>query len=361
MTTGTDRRGSKQSAEALRSLLWTAVLDGDEHTAVDTAFAGLEGGLGAETVLLDVIAPVQGRVGAEWAANRISVAQEHAATAINDRVIAAVAREATVRGHAQRGRVTVACVTGEWHALPARLVAEVLALRGWTVDFLGAQVPTPHLVAHLHRTDPAALLLSVSIPTHLPTAHAAISACQAIGIPVLAGGAAFGPDGRYARLLGAEGWAPDAKEAAALVGRGVERPRPGGLHLPVEDLPHLADQEFTLISRTKPLLVKQTLSDLEERLPAMRAYSARQREHTVEDVAHIVDHLAAALYVADGELFTDFVRWTADVLASRGVPVASLFPALDSLGEQMNDFPRARAHLNGARKALTPPGQDTLA
>ena len=75
---------------------------------------------------------------------------------------------------------------GEWHALPARLLSEVLRLRGWQVDFLGAQVPTPHLIAHLHQFGPDAVALSCMIPTRLPTAHAAITACQAAGVSVLA-------------------------------------------------------------------------------------------------------------------------------------------------------------------------------
>lgn len=66
----------------------------------------------------------------------------------------------------------MACIDGEWHALPARLVAEVLRLRGWRVDYLGAQVPTPHLISHLHRAGPEAVALSSSIATRLPAAHA---------------------------------------------------------------------------------------------------------------------------------------------------------------------------------------------
>ncbi|GAA3132590.1 hypothetical protein GCM10017687_55690 [Streptomyces echinatus] len=56
--------------------------------------------------------------------------------------------------------MTVGCVDGEWHAFPARLVAQVLRLRGWQVDYLGARTPTSHLVAHLHLTNPDAVLLS---------------------------------------------------------------------------------------------------------------------------------------------------------------------------------------------------------
>jgi methanogenic corrinoid protein MtbC1 len=342
---------------AAREELWEAVREGDEYAASETVFAALDAGADPEEVLLDVIAPVQRKVGTEWAADRITVAQEHAATAINDRIIAALAHR--VRGGragagagAGAERVTVACVDGEWHALPARLLAEVLSLRGWQVDFLGAQVPTPHLVAHLHRTGPCAVALSSSIPTRLPTAHATITACQAAGVPVLAGGAAFGPDGRYARLLGADAWAPDARAAADRLSGGIPLPGPPSAHHAVEDLPHLADQEYTMVTRTAPQLVRETLTRLEERFPAMRDYTERQRLHTTEDIAHIVDFLATALYVDDEELFTGFMTWTAEILAARRIPARSLHPALDLLAGQLKDFPRAARLLGRARQAL---------
>ncbi|MFF3307767.1 B12-binding domain-containing protein [Streptomyces sp. NPDC002952] len=342
--------------ESARERLWAAVGDGDEFGASAVVFDTLDATADAESVLLDLIAPVQAKVGAEWAANRLTVAQEHAATAIHDRVIAALAHHTGPRpqtpGAPPRSRVTVACVDGEWHALPARLLSEVLRLRGWQVDFLGAQVPTPHLIAHLHRTGPHAVALSSSIPTHLPTAHTAVTACQAAGVPVMVGGAAFGPDGRYARAVGADAWAPDARDAAAALERGLARPDPLALHQPVDALPHLADQEYTMVVRTRRQLVRQTLTQLEDRFSPMRGYTDQQREHTAEDLAHIVDYLATALYVADPRLFTTFIVWTADILAARHVPVRSLDPALDLLAGQLKDFPRACRTLALAREAL---------
>jgi methanogenic corrinoid protein MtbC1 len=336
-----------------RDLLWSAVHQGDERRAADVVLDALESSADPETVLLDLIAPVQTRVGTEWAANRLTVAQEHTATAIHERVIAVLAHHPDRRREAPTGpRVTVACVDGEWHALPARLLAEVLRLRGWRVDFLGAHVPTPHLIAHLHQTGPRAVALSSSIPTHLPTAHMAITACQAAGVPVIAGGAAFGPDGRYARALGADGWAPDARGAAAVLDRGLDRPGPPAVHRTVDHLPHLADQEYTIVAGTTHQLVKQTLADLEDRFEPLRGYSERQRRHTAEDLAHIVEYLATSLYVADDELFTRFVLWTADVLTARRVPARSLDPALDLLARQLKDFPRACRTLARAREAL---------
>jgi methanogenic corrinoid protein MtbC1 len=319
--------------------LWDAVLACDEYAARDVAFAALDAGVSAESVLLDVVGAVQRRVGVEWAAARITVAQEHAATAINERVIAALAAR-TPRPAARHGRITVSCVDGEWHALPARLLAETLTLRGFTVDYLGAQVPAPHLVAHLHRTAPEAVALSSSIPTRLPVAHATVTACQAAGVPVIVGGAAFGADGRYARLLGAQAWAPDARAAADRLGA-APLPRPVGAHQPIDDLPHLADQEYSMVARSAASLVAAVYAGLADRVPAMRDYDEQERQHTAQDLAHIVDFLATALYVGDEELFTGFVAWTAGILAARGVPSHALHAGLDLLAAQLRDFPRA--------------------
>ncbi|ABK73831.1 cobalamin B12-binding domain-containing protein [Mycolicibacterium smegmatis] len=338
--------------ESLRDRLWDAVIEADEDAAVDVVFGALEDGVPGEDLLLDVIAAVQRRVGVEWADNRLTVAAEHAATAINDRVIAALVRHPAVARQTTTGRVAVACADGEWHALPARLLAEVLRLRGWRVDFLGAQVPTPHLIAHLHQHGPDAVALSCSISTRLPTAHAAITACQGAGVPVLVGGAGFGPDGRYARLLGADAWAPDARAAAAQLADGLALTRRAPRDHLFDELPHLADQEYTMVSTTAGRLVRDTVSGLEKRVPAMASYSQLQRQHTSTDVAHIVDFLATALYVDDPELFTGFIAWTAEVLDARGVPVDSLQPTLELLGAQLQDFPRTQRMLSAARDML---------
>ncbi|MCV7281550.1 cobalamin B12-binding domain-containing protein [Mycolicibacterium flavescens] len=348
-------------AAAVREHLWQAALAADEDAAVRAVFAAIDAGLTPEDALLEVIAPVQRRVGTEWADNNITVAQEHAATAINDRVIAALSRHPASRVPAEAGRVTVACVDGEWHALPARLLAEVLRLRGWQVDFLGAQVPTPHLIAHLHQHAPDAVALSCSIPTRLPTAHAAITACQAAGVTVLVGGAAFGVDGRYARLLGADAWAPDARTAASCLSAGLPRLRLAAGHQAIYDLPHLADQEYSMVSAAKAKLVRTTVGELQDRFPPMKEYTEQQRQHTSEDIAHIVDFLATALYTDDDDLFTGFLTWTASVLSARGVPANSLMPTLDVLSEQLREFPRTQRLLDAARTALTTHSTPTTA
>ncbi|WP_330441078.1 cobalamin-dependent protein [Micromonospora sp. NBC_00821] len=318
--------------------------DADEYAATDLAIGLLDAGVPAERVLLDLVAPAQAEVGERWARNEWSVAQEHAATHISEQVVAAVS--AHVKPRPTGGRIVVACMDGEWHALPPRLVAEVLRLRGWQVTFLGASVPAAHLVSYLHRYDAHAVALACALPMRLPYAHRMIEACRRSDVPVVVGGRGFGTDGRWARRLGVA-WAPDAPSAAELIAD--ERALRGA---PPARLGHLADDEYAGLVRRRGELIDSALAELRERVPAARAYTAAQLDATVSDLGHIVDFLAAAVYVDDPSLFTEFVEWLSGILGSRGVPAGAVVLPLEHYATALRDFPRAARALALGRAAL---------
>ncbi|TDC00361.1 cobalamin B12-binding domain-containing protein [Micromonospora fluostatini] len=335
------------TAEAFPAFV-RCLAEADEYAAIDVALDLLAGGVPAERVLLDLVAPAQAEVGERWARNEWSVAQEHAATHISERVVAAVAATAAARPTGER--VVVACLDGEWHALPTRLVAEVLRLRGWQVTFLGASVPVAHLVSYLHRYDAHAVALGCALPMRLPHAHRVIEACRRSDVPVVVGGRGFAPDGRWARTLGVT-WAGDAPSAAALVAdeRALRR-------APAADLSHLADDEYASLVKRRGELVDSALTDLYDRYPRSREYTPAQLDSTVSDLGYIVDFLAAAVYVADASLFTEFVDWLLALLASRGVPAAAVGLTLGHYGQQLRDFPRAAAYLAAGRARVSGQG-----
>jgi methanogenic corrinoid protein MtbC1 len=303
---------------------------GDEYAAVELVTGLLNDGVLPQRIMIDLIGRAQSRVGELWADNEWSIAREHAATAISERALAAVAARTNVPP--RRGRITVACVDGEWHALPVRLLGEMLRLDGWRVDFLGASVPGPHLETHLHQTGPDAVALSCMLPTRLPRAHAAIAACRSSGVPVIAGGRGFGPYGRYAEKLGADVWAAGAEDWPP----------------PMRDpsaTAYLGDEEYTSVVRARGELIQTALRRLAEAFPAVRAYDQRQRDSTAEDLAHIVDFLAAALYAGEEQILIGFVDWTAGVLAARDVPPAALTAGLRVVRDQLLDHPQASSLL----------------
>jgi len=114
-----------------------------------------------------VIAAAQREIGRMWEESRIGVAQEHMATAISQLALAQLYRYA--QPLPARGRkVVVACVEGELHEFPARLVADALDLAGYDTRFLGADVPTGSLINVLEQESPSLLALSITMPFHAP-------------------------------------------------------------------------------------------------------------------------------------------------------------------------------------------------
>ncbi|RKN48568.1 cobalamin B12-binding domain-containing protein [Micromonospora endolithica] len=332
--------------------VWSGYLESlqeaDEYGAIEVATGLLEDGVPAERVLLDLVAPAQAEVGERWARNEWSVAQEHAATHISEQVVAAVAAYAAPRP--TRGRIVVACMDGEWHALPPRLVAEVLRLRGWQVTFLGASVPAAHLVSYLHRHDAHAVALACALPMRLPHAHRMIEACRRSDVPVVVGGRGFGVDGRWARRLGVA-WAPDAPSAADLVAD-----EPALRRVPPARLSHLADDEYASLVKRRGELIDEAVADLRERVPSARDYTSAQWDSTIGDLGYILDFLAAALYVDDSTLFTEFVDWLVAVLTSRGVPAGAVGATLDQYARALRDFPRATRFLARGRASVAAAG-----
>jgi methanogenic corrinoid protein MtbC1 len=134
------------------------------------------------------------------------------ATAISVMALAHLFDETEVTTRLQR-TVLVACVEGELHDFAARLAADALEHGGFTVRFLGASVPTDHLVRMLREDPPDLLVLTVTMAFNLPAARTAVARVrEAMGdrVKIAVGGGALG--GAAAGGLGADFTGADAGE-----------------------------------------------------------------------------------------------------------------------------------------------------
>jgi methanogenic corrinoid protein MtbC1 len=140
-------------------------LRGDRRAALHFVDRLVHEGHSVADIQQHVIAAAQRQIGRMWEESRIGVAQEHMATAISQLALAQLYRYA--QPLPARGRkVVVACVEGELHEFPARLVADALDLAGYDTRFLGADVPTGSLLAVLEQESPNLLALSITMPFH---------------------------------------------------------------------------------------------------------------------------------------------------------------------------------------------------
>ena len=131
--------------------MYVALVTGDEARA-RRKFTRLTADAPLSTVCDQVIAPALHRIGAGWAAGEISVAAEHRATAICERLIASQVRQPQGR---PRGVAVTATAPGERHALPTLMAAACLREDHWRVHHLAADLPAADVIALAADTGPA--------------------------------------------------------------------------------------------------------------------------------------------------------------------------------------------------------------
>lgn len=193
-----------------------AMLAGDRRLARSITIRQMAEGCGLAEIGARLIQPAMYEIGSLWQKNRISVAQEHLATAITQYILAQAFTEAPTVPLINR-KALFANVETNHHALGLRIVADVFDLSGWDAQYLGANVPTPALLSQVDAWRPELLGLSVSMPQQFAHARAAIGALRAEfgnrSPTVLIGGVALSRFPQAAERIGADLLVRDAIDA----------------------------------------------------------------------------------------------------------------------------------------------------
>ena len=195
----------------------TALLDGDAALALNQILDLMSAGSSFEEVLFDVLVPIQTDVGKRWATGDYGVGDEHAISAAVETVVALLA--GSFDQPADGDHIVVASAEGETHSLPARVISAYLTYREFRVTNLGATLPTEELGDFLALHEPSALVLTCSMAANLPGARRSIAAAHAAGVPVVAGGMAFGESDAHAVALGADAWLANPRYLDGLLRR----------------------------------------------------------------------------------------------------------------------------------------------
>jgi methanogenic corrinoid protein MtbC1 len=213
--------GSTARTTALCQRYVEAQLAGDRREAVRLVLQeGLGSGLTVVELQSEVIQAAQREIGRLWQQNRISIAQEHMATAISQVAMSRLFEEAP---SAERlgATVLVACVEGELHEFPARLVADFLELGGFDVRYLGANVPADDLLKMLRTVQPDLLALSVTMSFNAPALRTTVERVRAEfpRLPIVAGGHALAWEPELATRFDVRTCPSDPEGLVAAVGK----------------------------------------------------------------------------------------------------------------------------------------------
>jgi methanogenic corrinoid protein MtbC1 len=282
-----------------RLAAFAAASAGDAGAVYHLVAELMSDGVPFPAILFELLSPLEAEVGTRWQRGDFHVAEEHTVTATLETIVSLLAGSFDIPEDACQ--VMVACAEGHNHSLPPRMVAAHLVFLGWQAVFLGPGQPATELGAFLREQPPEALILScamaTAMATALPGARACIREAHEAGLPVLAGGQGFGPDGRRAEALGADAWTAGARRVDEIL-RSWE-PDPAEAESRLRDsgeaLPRLGECRVELLARAAAALATPDTSGEPARI--------------VSDLELLLDALAASLLLDDPEVVVQMAAW----------------------------------------------------
>lgn len=192
------------------------VLQGQHKRAFALLRGAMQGGHSLTEVAVRLIQPALYEVGRLWQTGRITVSQEHLASAITQNAMAGAYLDATFAPPCGKSAM-FACVEGGFHGIGLQMMSDAFDTAGWEVFNLGVNLPLRDLVTQVGQQRPHLLGLSVSLPGQLVLARRTIealrselgTACPEIWI----GGLATLSAPQAWRIPRADAWAADAMHA----------------------------------------------------------------------------------------------------------------------------------------------------
>lgn len=146
---------------------------------------------GTEAFLARVATPLLRRIGDEWHGGRLAVAEEHLASAVMEGVVVDAMRAMRVAPGSPA--LLVATPSGSRHVIAAAMAGAVAAAEGWSVIFLGGDLPVGEIAASARAKQVQAVALSVLYADREePLVEALRTLREALPpqVPLIVGGAA---------------------------------------------------------------------------------------------------------------------------------------------------------------------------
>jgi excisionase family DNA binding protein len=177
-------RRPRAGFEKLALRAYDALVGGDERSLRDLIDRLARDGTPMTTITQEILVPAIHRIGTGWHDGVVTIADEHRASAIVERILGD--HYPTPRGR-RRGTVAVAALAGEHHALPTSMAALALREDNWHVHHLGADLPAEELVHFCRETPVDLVVLTTTTDATRPAAAACAERLRVLGVPALIG------------------------------------------------------------------------------------------------------------------------------------------------------------------------------
>jgi len=198
--------------------IYKAVLEGDKAAATENVQAALDAGTDAGVILQEALIPAMGEVGKLFEAGEYYVPEMLIAARAMQSGLALLKPLLVDSDVKPTGKVVIGTVKGDLHDIGKNLVAMMLEGAGFEINDLGTDVSPDKFISAVNEGGVDILAMSALLTTTMPMMETTIKSVTEAGlkdkVKIIIGGAPVTKE--YASKIGADGYAPDASQAASL-------------------------------------------------------------------------------------------------------------------------------------------------
>ena len=199
--------------------LYTTLSQGKTDGVKKLVQEALERGESAERILKDGLIPAMDRIGIKFKNGEIYIPEVLIAARAMHAGMAVLKLILPKSTSSMIGKVVIGTVKGDFHDIGKNLVIMMLEGGGFEVVDLGIDVPIDRFIEAIRKDEPQVVGLSALLTTTMREMKNIIQAFETAGlrnqVKVIVGGAPVTE--KFAKEIGAEGYAPDAASAVDVV------------------------------------------------------------------------------------------------------------------------------------------------
>jgi corrinoid protein of di/trimethylamine methyltransferase len=204
--------------------LYTAILDGDQKTAVAITQEALAEGVEPMDLIMNKMVPAMDEVGRRFECEDYFVPELLLSARAMKGSMELLRPLLAEKGTQPVGRVAIGTVKGDLHDIGKNLVASMLEGGGFEVVDLGADVPPEKFIQAVQEKGVQIVALSALLTVTMPSMKNTIEALKQAGvrekIKIMVGGAPVTP--QFATEIGADGYSDNASAAVHLARQFVQ-------------------------------------------------------------------------------------------------------------------------------------------
>ena len=198
--------------------IYNAVLNGEKEAATESVQAALDAGVDAGVILQEGLIPAMEEVGRLFEAGDYYVPEMLIAARAMQAGLGLLKPLLVDSDVKPTGKVVIGTVKGDLHDIGKNLVGMMLEGAGFEINDMGTDVAPEQFIEAVNEGEVDILAMSALLTTTMPMMETTIKAVDDAGlrnaVKIIIGGAPVTKD--YAEKIGADGFAPDASQAASL-------------------------------------------------------------------------------------------------------------------------------------------------